>query len=55
MFAYIYQNVKIDNMEYGVRIAVKQRIGDKIFWIHNIDCKEISPELLDLRSVRIGN
>lgn len=55
LFAYIYKNVKIDNTVYGVRIAVKQRIGDNIFWIHNIDCKEISPELLDLRSVRIGN
>ncbi len=55
LFAYIYKNVKIDNGVYGVRIAVKQRIGDNIFWIHNIDCKEISPELLDLRSIGIGN
>lgn len=54
LFAYIFQTVKIDNVEYGVRVAIKKRISDNVFWIHNIDCKEKSPELLDLRSVRIG-
>lgn len=45
----------IDGVEYGIRVAVKKRISDNIFWIHNIDCNEKSPELLDLRSARIGN
>ena len=55
LFAYIIANVCIDSTAYSVRVAVKKRIGDNIFWIHNIDCKEKSPELLDLRSIRIGN
>lgn len=55
LFAYIIASIRVDNIVYSVRVAVKKRVGDNIFWIHNIDCKKISPELLDLRSVRIGN
>ena len=49
LYAYIVSNVVIDGRMYGVKAAVKKRIGDNIFWIHSIDCKK-SPELLDLRS-----
>lgn len=55
LYAYVMSYIIIDGMNYGIRVAVKKRIGDNIFWIHNIDCNEKSPELLDLRSVRIGN
>jgi len=55
LYAYIMSDVFIDGARYGIRVAVRKRIGDNIFWIHNIDCNEKSPELLDLRSARIGN
>lgn len=55
LYAYVMSHVVIDGFNYGIRVAVKKRIGDNIFWIHNIDCNEKSPELLDLRSIRIGN
>ncbi len=55
LYAYIISSIFINGAEYGIRVAVKKRISDNIFWIHNIDCNEKSPELLDLRSVRIGN
>lgn len=40
LYAYIMFNVFIDSVEYGIRVAIKKRVCDNIFWIHNIDCNE---------------
>lgn len=54
LFAYIIAGVNVDEHEYGVRIAVKKKVSDNVFWIHSIDCNEKSLELLDLHSIRSG-
>ncbi|MBE5952485.1 MAG: hypothetical protein E7260_13040 [Lachnospiraceae bacterium] len=39
LFAYITNNIKIDEYTYQVRVSIKKKVGSNIFWIHNIDCK----------------
>ena len=50
VFAYLTHEIMIDEEVYKVRISIKRKAGSNIFWMHNIDCKEKSLELLDLRS-----
>ena len=46
-FAYLKNEIKIDNEIVDVRISVMKRIDSIWFWIHHIDEKEKSPKLLD--------
>ena len=46
-FAYLRNEIKIDNELVDVRISVMKRIDSNWFWIHHIDEKEKSPKLLD--------
>lgn len=45
-FAYIGNEVVIDNESVRIRIAVKKKIGSNHFWIHNIDEYKNDSELL---------
>lgn len=46
-FAYIGNEIVIDDELVEVRIAVKKKIGSNHFWIHHVDEYKKSPELLD--------
>lgn len=45
-YAYINNNIEIDGNVFGIRIAIKKKIGANHFWIHNIDEYKKNFELL---------
>ncbi|MBO5338047.1 MAG: hypothetical protein J6A94_13065 [Lachnospiraceae bacterium] len=38
-YAYIGNEIAIDDKKVGVRISIKKKVGSNHFWIHNIDEK----------------
>lgn len=40
LYAYIIIDITVDEIDYGVRVAIRKRTNDNVFWIHNVDCKE---------------
>lgn len=40
LFAYIVSHLMVNDMDCRVKVAIKKRVGDNIFWIHSIDCNE---------------
>ena len=45
-YAYLYNNVYIDNEKINVRISIKKKVNSNLFWIHNIDEYKKDFELL---------
>lgn len=43
VFAYFKTDIMVDDVSFGVRIAVKKKVGANWFWIHNIDEKKKVP------------
>ena len=46
-FAYLKNEIVIDEELVDIRISVMKRVDSNWFWIHHIDEKEKSPKLLD--------
>ena len=46
-FAYLKNEIMIDDELVDIRISIMKRIDSNWFWIHHIDEKEKSPKLLD--------